>query len=95
MTRSIVTPLYMAPEMYDSGDSTAVVDVYSFSLIVSEIFVGEPAFPTTRAPIILTKKVINGFRPRLPLSTGVTVANIVRQEVAGVPDRPGILRGHF
>jgi hypothetical protein len=37
----------MAPEMYEAANSTAAVDVYSFSLIAYKVLVGEPVFPAT------------------------------------------------
>jgi hypothetical protein len=49
--------------MYDSADHTAAIDVYSFSLIVYEVFVGESAFPATLSPVTLMKMAVEGTRP--------------------------------
>jgi serine/threonine protein kinase len=50
----------MAPEMYDECDYTPAVDVYSFTLILYEFVVGEPAFPPTTGWDVLLRKVIMG-----------------------------------
>jgi serine/threonine protein kinase len=71
-------PLYMAPEMYDDAcNYTWAVDVYSFALIVYEVFVGQRAFPPTRAPSGMMKKVVTGERPPLPVSMDATVKAII------------------
>jgi serine/threonine protein kinase len=79
LTSGVGTPLYMAPEMYDNGDYTAAIDVYSFSLIVYEVLVGQSAFSATLAPPVLMKKVIEGSRPPLPQSMEPTIQQIIRQ----------------
>jgi serine/threonine protein kinase len=60
LTSGIGTPLYMAPEMCDSADSTAAADVYSVLLIVSEGFVGRPAFSATTTLPVLLRNVVEG-----------------------------------
>jgi hypothetical protein len=47
----------MAPEMYDDGDYTNAIDVFSFALILYELIVGETVFPKTIAPLSLMKRV--------------------------------------
>jgi hypothetical protein len=84
-------PLYMAPEMYDLADYTAEADVYSFSLIVYEVFVGKPVFPATLSLAALMKKVVEGARPGLPDSMDATVSDIIRR---GWSVEPGT-RGSF
>jgi serine/threonine protein kinase len=66
LTSDVGTPLYMALEMSEAGDYTAVVNVCSFSLIIYKAFIGQSAFPAALAPPVLMKKVIEGSRPPLP-----------------------------
>jgi hypothetical protein len=64
---------------YEVADRTAAVDVYSFLLIVYEVFVGETAFPSTLSPAALMEKVVEVARPRLPESMEGTVRDVARQ----------------
>jgi serine/threonine protein kinase len=72
-TKIVGTPLYMAPEMYDEGEYTTTVDVYSFGLMVYELLASGPVFSRTIAPGPLMKKVITGEHPKLPASMNGTV----------------------
>jgi serine/threonine protein kinase len=47
MSSMIGTPGYMAPEMFTDDEYSPAVDVYSFSLIVYELLVGNAAFLAT------------------------------------------------
>jgi len=51
-TKLVGTPLYMAPEMYDEGEYTAAVDVYSFGLIVYELLAGGPCSLERLRPVL-------------------------------------------
>jgi serine/threonine protein kinase len=44
MASGVGAPLYMAPEICLPGHYTSAVDVYSFSLIIYEVFAGKPVF---------------------------------------------------
>lgn len=66
LTHMVGTPLYMAPEMYEEGEYTSKIDVYSFSLILYEILVGRPVFPRNIQPGPLMRQVLNGTRPEIP-----------------------------
>jgi serine/threonine protein kinase len=72
-------PLYMAPEMYNDADYTAAVNVYSFVLIVYEVFVGKPVFPATTMPPVLFRNVSQGDRPPLPASMNGALQELVRR----------------
>jgi hypothetical protein len=65
--------------MYNSGDCTAAVDVYSFSLIAGEVFVGKPAFPVTATLPVLFRRVSQGDRPQLPESVEAILQQIIGQ----------------
>jgi serine/threonine protein kinase len=79
MTQSIGTPLYMAPEMFDRGDYTSAVDVYSFAMIVYELLIGSPAFPPTTPLPILVEKASGCERPDLPSWMNVTIRGIIKR----------------
>ena len=50
------SPFYMAPEMYDEGQYTKLVDVYSFALILYELLVKQPVFPKNVQPLQKNQK---------------------------------------
>jgi serine/threonine protein kinase len=77
MTNQVGTPLYMAPETYEDAEYTFSVDVYSFSLILYELLVGERVFPSTIASGDLMRRVLSGVRPKLPKSMRSTVKDII------------------
>lgn len=62
-TKMVGSPFYMAPEMYDEGQYTKLVDVYSFALILFELLVKQPVFPKNLQPLPLMRKVCDGTRP--------------------------------
>jgi serine/threonine protein kinase len=79
MTHEIGTPLYSAPEMWDEGDYTNAVDVYSFALILYECLVGLPVFPKDIAKLVLMKKVANNLRPPVPETIEPHIADIIQR----------------
>jgi serine/threonine protein kinase len=85
------TPLNMAPEMYRRGDYTGAVDVYSFSLIVYEMFVGVPVFDAAVGAYELMSQVASPVRPPLPESMDWTVQEIIRKGWSVDP----VARGSF
>jgi hypothetical protein len=77
MTSMIGTPRYMAPEMFEDDDYSPAVDVYSFSLIVYELLVGEAVFPAMLGLGVLMGKIGSGARPPLPGDMDETVRDII------------------
>jgi serine/threonine protein kinase len=67
----------MAPEMFTDDEYSPAVDVYSFSLIVYELLVGEAAFPATLGLGALMEKVGAGARPPLPCDMDETVKGFI------------------
>jgi serine/threonine-protein kinase len=65
LSNYIGTPGYMAPEMYGNGPYDGRVDVFSFGLILYEMFAGKPVFGNL-APEKIMYKVLLGPRPSLP-----------------------------
>jgi serine/threonine protein kinase len=86
MTRDAGTLLYMAPEVFSSnaGYGTSA-DVYSYALVVLEIFTGESPFAEVDfrfmlefVDMILSKRVSPNVS-RLPVSCPDVICEIVRQ----------------
>jgi serine/threonine protein kinase len=78
LTGQVGTPLYMAPEMHDCGYSE-MVDSYSFGLILFELLVGQPVWPSTIATLVLIKKSAKWNRPDLPAEMPETIQKIIRR----------------
>jgi hypothetical protein len=68
LASSFEPPLYMAPEMDNSADDKAAVGVDSSSLIVSDVFIGDPVFTATTTLPVFCMNVSQGDRPELPES---------------------------
>ena len=71
MTGQVGTPLYMAPELYESDEESygPGVDVYAFAIMAYEIMTGQEAFSEKGKPprlIDILRKVPNGIRPEFP-----------------------------
>jgi serine/threonine protein kinase len=77
LTKRVGSPHYMAPEMYDNCEYTTAIDVYSFSLILYEVVVGEPVFPLSVTLIALMNDVMLGHRPEIPNWVNETVREII------------------
>jgi serine/threonine protein kinase len=75
-TMGVGTFLYMAPEQY-STDFTNKIDVYAFSLIVYEIYVGSPVFSRTLQIPQLFGAATRGDRPGIPSSVPAVMANLI------------------
>jgi serine/threonine protein kinase len=79
LTHCVGTPLYMAPEMYQDGEYTVAVDVYSFALMLYESLVGVPVFPINVSPVALMRKVVNGERPQLPCTMNEEIREMIER----------------
>jgi serine/threonine protein kinase len=91
----------MAPEMYEEGEYTDKVDVFSFGLILYEVVVGEPVFPPNLVLAKVMAKVLAGKRKPIPDFVLDWVRDIISKCWDMNPDlRPSfleiecILRGH-
>jgi serine/threonine protein kinase len=94
LTSGVGGPFYMAPEMYEEGDYTIAVDVYSSVLILYEVLVGERVFPATTTLPALVAKVTQGHRPELPAEMEATARQIIEWS-RSVPRPPGLVRHDF
>ncbi|OHT05404.1 hypothetical protein TRFO_26887 [Tritrichomonas foetus] len=71
MTMNVGTPIYMAPEVFDTGQShahyTEKVDVFSYAYVLYEMFVLSKPWQEKKNINVfnLTKFLINGERPTL------------------------------
>lgn len=77
-TKMVGSPFYMAPEMYNEGQYTNAVDVYSFSLILYELLVGRPVFPRNIQPLPLMRRVCEGNRPEIPENIHPVIRDIIQ-----------------
>ena len=65
MTSNMGTVAWMAPEMFQGGNYTEKVDVYSYGMVLFEIFARKIPFDDVdgfSVPVQVTK----GLRPKLP-----------------------------
>ena len=61
----IGTPLYMAPEVLsESGIYNARADIYSFGLILWELWYGQRVFTEIQSPMKLMTMIEEGYRPQ-------------------------------
>lgn len=74
MTGSVGTILYMAPEILSNNvqqDETTKTDVYSFGIIMHELFFEELPYRTNEQQfdniITLGTQVVGGLRPSIPM----------------------------
>lgn len=86
-TKMVGSPLYMAPEMYDEGRYSYLVDSYSFALLLYELLVGKPVFDRNIQPLPLMKKVCDGIRPTIPDSIHPEIRNIISRCWEVLPDQ--------
>jgi serine/threonine protein kinase len=62
------TPTFMAPEVLSGDNYAASADVYSFAMVMYEIYTGKEPFADVQS-LQLAGKVIGGLRPDVPSST--------------------------
>jgi serine/threonine protein kinase len=65
-TMKVGTPLYGAPDVYDSSNYDGSIDVYSFTLVWYEIITGTRAFTGSNGIEHLIRCVREGIRPTVP-----------------------------
>jgi serine/threonine protein kinase len=77
--KHVGSPVYMAPEMFKDEKYTNAVDVYSFTLILYELLVGESVFQSTIPLGTLMDTVPRGIGTELPASMNETVKDIIQK----------------
>ncbi|GMH38598.1 hypothetical protein BSKO_06482 [Bryopsis sp. KO-2023] len=87
--------MYMAPEVYSCSPYNESADVFSFGVIMYEIFsrnllvVSETDMESPIESKLYADKVSKGFRPKMPENLPIEVKELVQQCTAGNPcDRP-------
>jgi serine/threonine protein kinase len=78
MTRSVGTPLYMAPELFTQvAHYTPSVDVYSFGLILYEVVVGDSVLSSPESQRSTYLLLGQGLRPEIPSSVSEGVRDLI------------------
>jgi serine/threonine-protein kinase len=78
------TPDYMAPEQFQTRQSTTATDLYSFGLVVYEALTGvrglseTPTVENVRANLLTASNASEGKRPPIPLEWSVLIANCLQ-----------------
>lgn len=73
------TPLWMAPEQFMSIEYTIAADVYSFGIILWQIFTQEHPFPDKKTIEDLKIAIMNGERPEISDRMIPELANLIRR----------------
>lgn len=78
------TPDYMAPEQFQTRQSTTATDLYSFGLVVYEALTGvrglseTPTVENVRSNLLTASNASEGKRPPIPLEWSVLIANCLQ-----------------
>jgi len=79
MTKSIGTPIWMAPELLKGEDYDEKVDVYAFGIILWEIGTGELPFSTLDSVQIALAVCTKGLRPPIPAQWPQNLKDLIQQ----------------
>eukprot|EP00727_Mastigamoeba_balamuthi_P014856 m51a1_g9997 putative map3k delta-1 protein isoform 1 (195) ;mRNA; f:59918-60793 len=79
MTGAIGTPIWMAPEVFRNEPYTEKVDVYSFALVVAEVFTHQTPFLEMKYDQLKEAVGLKGIRPQLPETVPAAVRDLVQQ----------------
>ncbi|MDP2435736.1 MAG: protein kinase, partial [archaeon] len=90
MTVKVGSPNYFAPEVFDSEAYTESCDIYSFGVLLVEIFAGHRAYEHSDVEDLgiakLLYKVVNeGLRPPLPPDLPQIIRNIITESFSPEP----------
>lgn len=87
MTTQVGTPLYMAPEMFDTGTYTNRIDVYSFGLMLYEILTLKCPFQEGITAMQHLKVLMNEERPQIPDTIRPEIRMIIAQSWHTKPEQ--------
>jgi serine/threonine protein kinase len=79
--------------MVKDSEYSPVVDIYSLSLIVYELLVGEVAFPVMLGLGVLMEKIGSGARPPLPGDMGTVGHHL--SVLIGHSEHSGLVQSYF
>jgi hypothetical protein len=83
MSQRIGTPLFMAPELFTSGNYTTSVDVFSYAVCAATFFTRAPPFsgPETQdlSAYELIEQILSGLRPTLPDACPKNLQSLIQQ----------------
>jgi serine/threonine protein kinase len=72
------TVYYAAPEQYqEDAVPTPKIDVFSFGLILYELLVGSPVFPSSVSVFDVIRRLRNRDLPRIPASCGFVMEDLI------------------
>lgn len=81
------TPAYMAPELFDGGQVTEKVDVYSFAILLWEMLTGDVPWGGVPSPMQIIYYVgVLQQRPRMPQSCPTALRELIEACWAESPD---------
>jgi len=91
MTSNIGTPVYMAPEVINQRAYTPKVDVYSFGILLVEIYTGtrpysSESFAEMFPSDIMRAVVHEGLRPEIPQDCPTELTQLIRECLNSIPD---------
>ena len=88
LTAEVGTPLYMAPEQFDSG-YTNKVDCFAYGSILYELLVGESVFKDCRCLLHVVGRIMDHRMPKIPEHLPEFVKDLIEDCWSSEPkDRP-------
>ncbi|KAH3758890.1 [FeFe]-hydrogenase [Pelomyxa schiedti] len=80
MTRGIGTPTFMSPEVYQGGQYSMSTDVFSFAVLLYEVFSGIQSYSGAEftQDWMIPQFVISGKRLTIPPSVPERIANLIK-----------------
>jgi serine/threonine protein kinase len=76
---AVGTPQYMAPEALRAEPLDTKADVYSFGVLLVELFAGAPPWEGLSLPQVVAKVLVEKARVQIPPSAPRAVADVARQ----------------
>jgi serine/threonine protein kinase len=71
------TVRYAAPEQFTDDPPTPKIDVFSFGLVLYEILVGSPVFPSSETPFAVIRRLQGRDLPSVPATCGSVMQNLI------------------
>lgn len=93
---TVGTPQYMAPEVLKAEPATAKADIYSFGVLLFEMYTGKLPWENLSLPQVVTKVIVEKHQLEVPPSVPKRIQNIIslctQADPADRPDAPTVLR---